>query len=47
MTELVAELVSLHSFYKDYGNLPKPSVRRRLNDNGYRMRSHPMPRRET
>jgi hypothetical protein len=31
----MAESVSLHSFCKEHGNLPKTSVRRWLNDNGY------------
>lgn len=31
----MTEPVSLHSFCKEHGNLPKTSVRRWLNDNGY------------
>ncbi len=31
----MTELVSLHSFCKENGNLPKTSVRRWLNDHGY------------
>jgi hypothetical protein len=31
----MTEPVSLHSFCKENGNLPKTSVRRWLNDNGY------------
>ncbi|MBW4486002.1 MAG: hypothetical protein KME14_26055 [Tildeniella torsiva UHER 1998/13D] len=31
----MTEPVSLHAFCRDHGNLPKTSVRRWLNDNGY------------